>query len=496
MKNEALLDTASFNEGPAYVSRMADATARLAGARYKGLALDSVLFYAVSHAITDDVSEKRKWPAHLALAVKGFLGEMRRNRILRDVASGPTLRLLEAFGGGTDQQLWVFTDRSRATVDAQLRRVIGDAPHAELETGEPRSVPARRLGGRILTYMRLFIRCAQPFRSDTFSRNHALAMTALWAGDLAEQTRALIRQSRPSALFIYRDTTTEGSVLVQVAKEQGIPTYSTQHAIFPEMQANHDRVGPDLVFNNTSAAAYVCWGEFARRQMASLPGSRAGSRRLLVHSRPTSPAEQQLVVDKDSTATIRVGEILVSLAGLRQEEENAAILRLAIQLAHRRSLSVSVRPHPSLNRAKYARFVEQLGVQYPATVEVTDSRVDIHPTYTPSVLGLTGMTSMYYENLFFGIPVVFYDHEPDVWKPLPRVIPGVRTLEALNEQVDRVEAMTWQQWYELADPLCELMYNRRCGDFTARESMIDLVRADVLRPQPARTPAATRAGSR
>ena len=495
MKNEALLDTASFNEGPAYVSRMADATARLAGARYKGLALDSVLFYAVSHAITDDVGEKRKWPAHLALAVKGFLGDMRRNRILPDVASGPTLRLLEAFGGGTDQQLWVFTDRSRATVDAQLRRVIGDAPHAELETGEPRFVPARRLAGRILTYMRLFIRCAQPFRTNTFSRNHVLARTALWAGDLADQARALIRQSRPSGLFIYRDTTGEGNVLVQVAKEQGIPTYSTQHAIFPETQSAHDRVGPDLVFHNTSAAAYVCWGEFSRRQMASLSGPRVGSRRLLVHSRPTSVSEQQPVVDRDSMEAIRISEVLVSLMGLRQEEENAAILRVAMQLAHRRSLSVSVRPHPSLDRAKYARFVEQLGAQYPAEVQIADSRTDIHPTYTTSSLGLTGMTSMYYENLFFGIPVVFFEHNRDVWKPLPRVIPGVRDLEALNAQVDRIEAMTWQAWYALADPICELMYNRRCGDFTARESMIDLVRADILGPQPA-VAAAARTGTR
>ena len=476
---EEWLPARRFNEGPAYASRRSDAMERLAGGRHKGLALDGVLSYAVTSAITDDVGEPRRWPAHIAGILKGFLSDVRRNRILPDVARQPTLRLREVDGGGTDHQVWVLTDTSRATVDAQLSRVIGNAPHAELEVGAPRRVRARSIPGRFLMYTRLFMRCAQPFRTDSFSRNHALARTALWAGDTAEQARALFRESRPAALFIYRDFTTEGNVLVQVAKERGIPTYTTQHAIHPEFRGPNERVG-NIVFENTWSDTYVCWGEFSRRQMEARSASDASSRRLLVHTRPTSPEEQQLALAKDSGRLIQVEELIVSLMGLRQEAENLAVARATFEVARRRSYRVTVRPHPSLDQAKYGALVDRLATAYGVQATLNDSRASTQAAYSEHSLGVTGLTSTYYENLLFGVPVVFYDDGLQLVKSVPRVLPGVRSADEMEEQIRSIEAMSWAEWYALADPVCELVYSRPCLDFTERESMVELVRADAI----------------
>ena len=204
-------------------------------------------------------------------------------------------------------------------------------------------------------------------------------------------------------------------------------------------------------------------------------------RRLLVHSRPTSTGEQQLWIDKASRQKVRPVRLIVSLMGLRHEEENLAVVRAALDVAGRRGYGVTVRPHPALDRGKYQGFLGRLSAVDGVPVELTDSRTSVQSQYSEHSLGVTGLTSTYYENLFFGVPVVFYDCGIELEEQLPRVLPGVDGADTLDQQVASIESMTWAEWYTAADPVCQSVYNRKCMEFGTGDSMIEFLLRDADR---------------
>lgn len=478
-----------FNQGDRYKTRQAKVLGRFDGKRYQGLDLGPVLYDYVSSRVTEDVAGPGRGLGFVLRFLRGMATYVLTGRLVADLARRPTLTLLNSRCDSPKGQVWVRMDHSRKTVETQLTNIIGGSPYVALEYdlhGRAAGVGFLR---RLLRYASLFPRCFVPFASDPFGSIHKLAVQALAAGEIAAEARRLMAEGRPSAVFVYRDFPSISNTLVQVAHAAGIPAYSTQHAIHPQFSGDYRRAG-NGVFENSHASVYIAWGEFSKRQMADYDQRHHRDRRLLLDARPTAPEERQIDMDKDSTERIEVGEIVVSLMGLRHEAENVALLKIVAQFAEGRGHSIRVRPHPSLDFRKYEAFLSDLGV----AAELTDSRATAQWRYTPHALGVTGLTSTYYENLFFGIPVLMFDYGYTVVEPLPRVFPGFKTVEELAAQVETVEAMTRAEWYAKADPICVEVYSRPCLDFEPRESMIDLVRRDAgllsEEPSPSRATAA------
>jgi len=410
--------------------------------------------------------------------LKGIATYLLTGILFTDLTRMPSLSLSQHRCESPHGQVWVLMDHSRGTVETQLTSIIGGSPYIALEydlRGKPAGL---RFFRRLLRYVGLFAKCFVPFAGNPFGSVHKLAVRALAMAEIAAEARRLIAGARPAAVFAYRDFPSISNTLIQAARKAGVPTYSTQHAIHPQFSGDYRRVG-NCVFENSCAGVYVTWGEFSRRQMADYDRRSYRERRLLLHARPTAPDERQLDLDKVSTQRIEINEVVVSLMGLRQEAENAELLRLVARFAVERGHLMRVRPHPSLDFRKYETFLSDLGREHGVAVELTDSRASTQTRYTPRSLGITGLTSTYYENLFFGIPVLMFDYGYTVVEPLPRVVPEFKTAEELAVQVQAVQAMTWAEWYAKADPVCIEIYNRPCLDFEPRESMIDLVRRDA-----------------
>ncbi len=375
-----------------------------------------------------------------------------------------------------------------------MTNIIGGSPYVALEydlRGRPAGWGFLR---RLLRYAGLFPRCFVPFASNPFGSVHKLAVQVLAAGEIAAEARRLMAEGRPGALFLFRDFQGTANTLVQVARVAGVPTYTTQHSIHPQFSGRFDRVG-NVLLENSLSDTYVAWGPFSERQMLDFHERCGRKLRVLLDTRPTAPEERQLDMDKASNQRIEVHEVVVSLMGLRYEAENAALLHLVAQLAGDRGHPIKARPHPSLDFSKYEAFLSDLEREHGVDAELTDSRASAQSRYTPHSLGVTGITSTYFENLFFGIPVLVLDHGHTVVEPLPRVLPGFKTAEELASQVEAVEAMTWAEWYAKADPVCVEVYNRPCLEFGPRRSMIDLVRQDAGlasdEPSPAKAAAIT-----
>lgn len=467
-----------FVQGEIYASRKAEILARLKCVRFKGLGLDTALHESVSTLVSRDVGERGSRPRWLVNAVRNALGFIAHDVMLRDLVRRPTLTIALHGCDSSDGQVWVLTDKSRKTVEDQLANVIGASPYAALELDMGARVSLSSLPRRILTYLRLYRKTFQRFVTHPFTKNHVLARNAIWAGDVADQARELFARHRPLALFFYRDLATVPNALMQTARACGIPTYSTQHAVHPRFAGRDTRVG-NIVFENSGSDTYICWGEFSRTQMRRYFRQSGTERRLLIDGRPTSPGEQQLRIDKASRQKVRSDRLIVSLMGLRHEEENLAVVQAAMEVARRRGYRITVRPHPALDRGKYQTLVDSLAAVDAVEAELTDSRTSVQSEYSTHSLGVTGLTSTYYENLFFGIPVVFYDCGIELEEELPRVLPGVYGADALDEQITSIQSMTWAEWYAAADPVCERVYNRKCMEFGPRESMIELVRRDA-----------------
>ena len=468
-----------FNQGETYRSRTVEALRKLKGVRRRGLELDTVLREAVCGRISEDAGPTGFRLRYYLRLMSGLLHLVSRNRILSDLASRPTLTV------DSDRQIidgshvWVLVTSSRKAVDAQLSNAVGGSDYAALRVDPPRR--ARRIpsGPRVLQYAGILRRCFVPFRSiNPLLPNHDLAMEAMWSGDMAEQARELFDRHRPKALFIHRDFRSICSVLIQVGRERGIPTYTTQHSVTPQFAGSNYRVG-NVDFENSHSDTFVCWGEFNRCQRERFL-ERTGQRmRLLVHCRPTSPEDRQLSVDKSSGERIAIRELIVSLMGLRHEEDNRALLDMVFGFVESRPYTVTIRLHPSLSREKYSAYIEDLSDRHGVRMEITDGKSTPRSTYTEHSLGITGLTSTYYEDMFFGVPVVFYDHGIQLEEELPRVLSGVTSSEELGKQVGMIEAMTRREWYQRADPVSHHVYSRACMDFEPRESMVDFISADV-----------------
>ena len=467
-----------FNQGDRYRARQAEALRRFEGRRFQGLELAPVLYDDVSSRVGEDVAGPGRGLGFALRFLRGMATYVFRGILVADLTRMPALTLSQHGCDSPRGQVWVLMDHSRKSVETQLTNIIGGSPYVALEydlRGKPTGVGFFR---RLLRYGGLFPRCFVPFASDPFGSVHKLAVQALAAGEIAAEARMLMAEGRPGALFLYRDFPAISNTLTQVAREAGVPAYSTQHAVNAQLSGDYRRAG-NVVFENSHADVHIAWGEFTKRQMADCDERHHRDRRLLLDARPTAPEERQLDMNKASTERIEVTEIVVSLMGLRHEAENAALLKHVAQFAGDRGHLIKVRPHPSLDFRKYEAFLNDLGRDHGVVAELTDSRASAQSRYTPHSLGVTGLTSTYYENLLFGIPVLMFDYGYTLVEPLPRVLPGFSTAEDLASQVETVEAMTWAEWYAKADPVCVEVYNRPCLDFEPRGSTIDLVRRDA-----------------
>ena len=470
-----------FVEGDEFRRRKEDCMGRLAGAEYKGLKLDRALASSIYGWISEDAGGAVRGPRHWFRFIKGLLAQIRSNLLLGDLRKRPIVGISLHRCADASGAPWVAAERSRKTVDFQLTKIIGDCPHASLDIEPPQKFTTFPPLSRIADYVRLYRTCSFRFSAFPFHANHNLAMQAIWQGDIAEQARTLLSKHRPSAILAHREFTGFSNTIIQVARAHDVPTYATQHAIHEEFTGRSDR--PSSVWlDYWSSDTYVCWGEFNQRQLASYHLRHAEKRRLLVHCRPTFPSEKQISIDKTSRENIKIDEIIVSLMGTRHERANLDMLDLVFATTQDNPRRIIVRPHPTLSRGKYLRYVDYQKTKYNVEAELTDSRATVQSTYTERSLGVTGLTSTYYENLFFGVPVVFVDAKVELVEPLPRVLPGVTSLEELKEQIRLIESMSWADWYERADPVCSYVYNRECLDFGPRESILDLVRADAESP--------------
>lgn len=477
-KGDAELLLTRFNQGEAYRTRKEAGLARLKGARCGSLDLEQVLQSNLCSHISADAGGTASWPQFAAQTSVGFLAHLRHNKIIGDLLKRPEVALSLQGCASPDDQVWVLLDSSRRTVESQLANIIGATPYVGLGVRQPARSAGISLLPRLRQYLWLHWRCSQRFNSSPFSRNHSLAMEAIWASNLADQMRGLLSSHRPRALFAYRDFVGTANTLVQVVQAYGIPTYSTQHSILPEFTGRNYRVG-NVDFENSRSENFVCWGEFTRRQFKESLAKMKQQRRLMVFRRPTSAEEKQLSNDKCSQEKISPKELLVSLMGTRHEGENAALLQTVFKFAGGKQYQVTVRPHPSLSEDKYRRYIDFLKSKFPVQAQVTDAKSTTQSRYSVHSLGITGLTSTYYENLFFGIPVIFVDGRLDLVEPLPRVLPGVTSVEELKAQVEQVGSLTWSEWYQMADPVCRSVYGADCLDFDAPQSMLDFVRADA-----------------
>lgn len=326
----------------------------------------------------------------------------------------------------------------------------------------------KRRWRRVKTFLNL-VGC---LRSSVYPFSVAVhfARIAVDAMDLKEAFKRIYPQYRPTALLSMKDFNGLENAIVQIARQLGVPTFTTQHAVHHFFSGKNSRAG-NLVFTNVAAANILCWGTVTQR----IYESHNPDKRCILSCATLRPPVTGARVNSGGAT----GQVFVfALGGRRHLPENDQLLDLMRSLDENISPAVFyLRPHPTLDVTRYDNAIKAWRFRNP--VHIQDTRTTFLYDYPADAICVTGLSGTYYDLLYLGYRTLFYDFGYELLVPLPRVFPPVRTRSDLIAQVQECARLDATEWADKATPVLRETLNLGILE-PRRQGLVEEILARVI----------------
>jgi len=301
---------------------------------------------------------------------------------------------------------------------------------------------------RLLEFLYLLKLCRSS--AYTWSKTVANARLAMNAVDLKND---FLRYTLPKAVFAMKDFQRFENALIQIANLNRIPTFTTQHSVHHCFTGKNTRIG-NIIFMNGVAKNVLCWGTAVQKSYKKyFPG-----RNYITSTANLRPNMNEQKDEYKKTESEKVNVFLLALGGLRHECENFKLLVLGKQLDEElKDALFIIRLHPTIDKNKYQNVLNNL--KFNNKLRLQHRHKDYSWNYPKKTIGITGLTGAYYELLYLGYKVIYYDHGYELYNPLPRVLKPVVDYYDLKQQVLKCKNLSSFTWNKYAEPILKQTLN-------------------------------------
>lgn len=332
-------------------------------------------------------------------------------------------------------EFWFFTDKNiRKTYLNEIENIKRSALPPTIMSYDlsPRFLAPNRVVIRLLQLLELSLEL-----KDTHS-NLLMALTlgetALYALDLKED----FKNYKITTLLSFKDFSELNCATVQIANLSGVATFTTQHSVHHQFNKRNYRCG-NIIFFNRVAKNVLLWGDAIHSSYSDL--SNGSSLKLIPSKAIFRPKLEPRKLSENKL-------LLVCLGGRRHQQENLKILEIAIQATKQKNYSLCLRPHPTIDITIYTQFLNKYGVGQESLINIPSTEL---PTNT---ICLTGLSGAYYDFLYLGLKVIFYEHPYDLAFKLPRMGPLVKNATHFLATLGQLENQDNDQWVTEANQIC------------------------------------------
>lgn len=137
---------------------------------------------------------------------------------------------------------------------------------------------------------------------------------------------------------------------------------------------------------------------------------------------------------------------MVTLGCSRRSEENLNLLRLLKSLKKHKDYKIIIRPHPSAKINEIKKLINDL--KFKANIEISEGAKNHLFNYSSNTICITGLSGVYYDLMYLGYKVIFFDNDYTIEQKLPRALPPVKTSYSLEEQIEMLlnyDILKWKQ---------------------------------------------------
>ncbi len=249
-----------------------------------------------------------------------------------------------------------------------------------------------------------------------------------------------INQVQPKAVFSAKDFQRFENAIIQAANINKIPTFTSPHSVHHFFTGKNERNG-NIIFTNSTAKNILCWGKFndflfkKYNPTANIYNSKA-------IFRPS--------IDKKLYNKKKKEELVVVLGGIRHLSESENLLTLLKEVENLfYDKLIHFRPHPSSDKKEVLNLIIKFKFKFHFVIDETKKSHKY--IYSKSTIFITGLSGTYYDALYLGYKVIFFDFNYSVKKKLPRVMTGFKNSTGLINQIKKCKKINRSIWKKKAN---------------------------------------------
>jgi hypothetical protein len=283
-----------------------------------------------------------------------------------------------------------------------------------------------------------------------FKHSFINARLSIFSEDLSND---ILWKNLPTGVVSLKDFQGFENAIIQIANKKLIPTFTTQHAVHHFFKGKNFRQA-NIVLINSVANNILCWGNYLKDIFKDY----YPNRKIILSSanlRPILNSKSKNNLSKDSYVFV--------FGGARHHDENCKLITLASKLDNKvKDCKIYFRSHPSVNPKKYFNFINDKKFRNDILIE-DSSKLYHNFNYQKESIIITGMSGSYYDYLYLGYKVLFYNYGYDLLYDLPRALPKVENEKDFFSQIKLVKSIDNKDWKKKANIVLLQTINHEIG---------------------------------
>ena len=283
-----------------------------------------------------------------------------------------------------------------------------------------------------------------------FKHSFINARLSIFSEDLSND---ILWKNLPTGVVSLKDFQGYENAIIQIANNKSIPTFTTQHAVHHFFKGKNFRQA-NIVLINCVANNILCWGNYLKDIFKDY----YPNKKIILSSANLRP----ILNSKSSNKCSKDSYVFV-LGGLRHHGENCKLIKLASKLDNRiTDCKIYFRLHPSVNPKKYFNYINDK--KFTNDIFLEDSSILNHNfNYQKESIIITGMSGSYYDYLYLGYKVLFYNYGYDLLYDLPRVLPNIENKKDFFSQIKLVKSLDCNDWNKKTNIVLSQTINHQIG---------------------------------
>ena len=317
-----------------------------------------------------------------------------------------------------------------------------------------------------IKHLLMFFKLIPICSSKVYSLGYAIqnANLSLSAIDLIND---MLWDKPPEAVLSLKDFSGLENAIIQIANYRELKTFTTQHAVFHFFKGKNYRAST-LALINCVAKNVLCWGEY----MSNIFQDHYKDKNIIVHNANLLPDGKLEKTHKKNYSQ----SIVIALGGRTHLEENINLIKFAKNIdLEKNNILIYIRPHPGLDFKYYRKIIEDLNFDNDLIFEITKDLIHEY-NYPKDTIAITGMSGSYYDLLYLGYRIIFYDYGYDVLYNLPLVTTPKRNYDEINlELANGLNQIDWNiQANKISKETLNLKIKER-PSLTVPEKIMELI---------------------